>query len=156
MSARAVPKEYQRGRWHALENTVMSALTRAGLIPGTYLLTTTGRKTGQPRSNPVTIVKHGGRQWLVAPYGPVPWVLNARASGDVRLSRRGKSRRFTIREVGPEEAAPVLKRYAAIATASRAYFGADKDAPVDAFTDEADKHPVFQLIPAEPLRRNHA
>jgi deazaflavin-dependent oxidoreductase (nitroreductase family) len=156
VSARAAPKEYQRGRWHAVENTVMSALTRAGLIPGTYLLTTTGRKTGQPRTNPVTIVKHDSRRWLVAPYGAVPWVLNARASGDVGLSRRGKSRRFVVREVSAEEAGPVLKRYAAVATASRPYFGADKDAPVDAFTAEADKHPVFELIPAEPLRRKRA
>jgi hypothetical protein len=31
----------------------MSALTRAGLVPRSYLLTTQGRKTGRPRTNPV-------------------------------------------------------------------------------------------------------
>jgi hypothetical protein len=46
-----------------------------------------------------------------------------------------------------EEAGPVLKRYVAIATATRPYFAADPDAPVDAFTAEADQHPVFELIP---------
>ena len=66
----------------------MSALVRAGLVPRSYLLTTRGRKTGQARTNPVVPVEHGGRRWLVAPYGPVPWVDNAGATGRVSLARR--------------------------------------------------------------------
>lgn len=128
---------------------MMSALTRAGLIPHTYLLTTTGRKTGQPWSNPVTIVEDGSKRWLVAPYGAVSWVRNARAAGEVRLTRRTHTRRFTVRPVLAEEAGPVLKRYAAIAVATRDYFAANKDAPVDAFIAEADRHPVFELIPVD-------
>jgi hypothetical protein len=45
------------------------------------------------------------------------------------------------------KAGPVLKRYVAVATATRDYFRADKDAPVDEFVAEADRHPVFELIP---------
>jgi len=49
----------------------MSALTRAGLVPRSHLQTTQGRTTGRPRTNPVVVIQHGGRRWLVAPYGPV-------------------------------------------------------------------------------------
>jgi deazaflavin-dependent oxidoreductase (nitroreductase family) len=131
-----------------VENTIMSALARAGLVPRTYLLTTQGRKTGRPRSNPVVPVEHGGRRWLVAPYGPVSWVRNARATGRVSLTRLRGTRTYTIREVPPNEAGPVLRRYVRIAPSARPYFQAAKDSPVEAFVAEADRHPVFELTPA--------
>jgi deazaflavin-dependent oxidoreductase (nitroreductase family) len=147
MSDERSPQEYQRGRWTQAENMVMSALTRVGLIPNTYLMTTTGRKTGRRRSNPVTIVEHDKQRWLVAPYGSVSWVHNARAAGEVRLTRRGSTRRFAVREVSAEEAGPILKSYVTIAPATRNYFTADMGAPIEAFVAEANGHPVFKLIP---------
>jgi deazaflavin-dependent oxidoreductase (nitroreductase family) len=143
-------KRYRPGRWHRVENTVMSALVRAGLVPHSYLLTTTGHRTGRTRSNPVTIVEHDGRRWLVAPYGPVAWVRNARAAGRVRLSRRSDRRHYAIREASAVEAGPVLRRYVAVATATRKYFLAGPDAPAERFTAEADRHPVFELVPLDP------
>jgi deazaflavin-dependent oxidoreductase (nitroreductase family) len=125
----------------------MSALVRAGLVPSSYLLTTKGRKTGQMRSNPVTIVEYAGKRWLVAPYGAVPWVYNARAAGRVSLSRRLDTRHYAIREASAVEAGPVLQRYVGVATAAREYFRADKNAPVEQFVAEASRHPVFELIP---------
>jgi hypothetical protein len=35
----------------------------------------------------------------------------------------------------------VLKRYVAVATVTRPYFSADKDAPVEELVAEADRHP---------------
>jgi deazaflavin-dependent oxidoreductase (nitroreductase family) len=147
VSAERTVKEYKPGRWLRVENALMSALVRAGLVPSSYLLTTKGRKTGRMRSNPVTIVEHDGRRWLVAPYGPVSWVHNARAVGRVGLSRRLDTRHYAIREASAVEAGPVLQRYVAVATATRKYFQADKDAPVEQFVAEANRHPVFELIP---------
>ena len=123
----------------------MSALVTAGLVPHSYLLTTRGRRTGRLRRNPVVIVEHDGRRWLVAPYGPVGWVHNARAAGEVHLSRRGRSRPYAIREVSDDEAGRVLKQYIRIASATRAYFQADQDDPVESFVAEAAHHPVFEL-----------
>ena len=74
-------RQYRPGRGRHVENTIMSALVRAGLVPRSYLLTTRGRTTGLPRTNPVVPVDHDGRRWLVAPYGAVSWVHNARAAG---------------------------------------------------------------------------
>jgi deazaflavin-dependent oxidoreductase (nitroreductase family) len=119
-----------------VENTIMSALVRAGLVPRSCLLTTRGRTTGRPRTNPVVPVQHGGRRWLVAPYGPVSWVHNARAAGRVSLTRRRGTRDYTIREVSPDEAGPVLERYVRIAPSTRPYFQAGQ-----------------QGVPGEGLRR---
>ena len=149
-------RQYRPGRGRHVENTIMSALTRTGLVPRSYLLTTQGRKTGRPRSNPVVPVEHGGRRWLVAPYGPVSWVHNARAAGRVSLTRRRDTRHYTIREASPDEAGPVLKRYVRLAPSARPYFQAAKDSSVEDFIAEAARHPVFELTAAgEDRQRDH-
>jgi deazaflavin-dependent oxidoreductase (nitroreductase family) len=140
-------RQYRPSRGRRVGDAIMSVFVRAGLVPSTYLLTTRGRKTGRPLTHPVTMVEHDGRRWLVAPYGPVSWVHNARAAGRVSVGRRGDRRAYAIREVSAAEAGPVLKRYVGIATATRPYFQADKDAPVEDFVAEANRHPVFELTP---------
>jgi hypothetical protein len=40
---------------------------------------------------PVVLVEEKKKRWLVAPYGEVDWVKNARASGFVNLTKRKKS-----------------------------------------------------------------
>ena len=47
-------------------NALATALARAGIGPF-WLLTTRGRKTGRPYTNPVTLVEQDGKSWLVAP-----------------------------------------------------------------------------------------
>jgi len=126
-------------------NAVVAALTEWGLIPHTYVMTTRGRKTGHLHTTPVTLVQDADQKWLVAPYGPVAWVLNARAAGLVTLRRRRDIAMYSVREVSAEEAGPVLKKYLAIASATRPYFVATKDSPVADFVAEASKHPVFAL-----------
>jgi deazaflavin-dependent oxidoreductase (nitroreductase family) len=127
---------------------ILSVPVWFGAVPNTYLLTTTGRRTGKQRTHPVTMVERDGHRWLVAPYGPVGWVHNARAAGRVRLRRRGVDREWTVREVDPHEAAPVLKEYLQITGPPRAYFRAGPDAPVEDFEAEATQHPVFELVSA--------
>jgi deazaflavin-dependent oxidoreductase (nitroreductase family) len=129
-----------------LGDRLMRPLIRLGVVPGTYLLTVRGRKTGMPHSNPVTLVDGDeGRRWLVAPYGVVGWVRNARAARRVTLTRRGHAVEYTLREVSPDEAGPVLKRYVSLAKVTRPYFSAHPDAPAAEFAAEADRHPVFEL-----------
>jgi deazaflavin-dependent oxidoreductase (nitroreductase family) len=129
-----------------LNDRLMRPLIRLGVVPGIYLLTVRGRKTGVPHSNPVTLVDAGdGRRWLVAPYGAVGWVRNARAAGQVTLTRRGHAEEYALREVSPDEAGPVLKRYVSLAKVTRPYFRARPDAPAAEFAAEADRHPVFEL-----------
>src|SRR5215831_10108143 len=139
-------REYRRSRGDRVGDAIFSVLARAGVGP-VHLLTTRGRKTGRPRTTPVILVVQGQQRWLVAPYGAVPWVLNARAAGRVRL-RRGRDRRdYTLRQLPATQAGPILQRYLRIAPATRPYFRASKDSPVAEFITEADRHPVFALAP---------
>ena len=142
-------KRFHPSRAQRIANRVVKPLTRWGLIPHTFILTTKGRKTGELHTTPVTLVQEGERQWLVAPYGPVPWVLNARAAGRVTVSRRRVSTMYLVTEVSGAEAGPVLKEYLRIAGATRAYFVATKDAPAADFAAEAHHHPVFELTPVQ-------
>jgi deazaflavin-dependent oxidoreductase (nitroreductase family) len=127
-------------------NVVMSPLTRVGLAGRhTYLLTVRGRSTGRAYSTPVVLVENGER-WLVAPYGDVSWVRNARAAGEVELSRAGHTAAFRIEELAPEQAAPVLKRYLTGAPVVRPFFDVKPDSALEEYVAEAPRHPVFRLI----------
>jgi deazaflavin-dependent oxidoreductase (nitroreductase family) len=141
-------RTYRLGFGRRLINALATAALRLGIAPrGNYLLTTTGRKSGKRHTNPVTVMENGER-FLVAPYGPVPWVHNARAAGEVSLTRGRKTTTHSITEVGPAEAAPVLKRYVKKVPVVRPFFDAGKDAPMSDFESEAARHPVFRLGPA--------
>jgi deazaflavin-dependent oxidoreductase (nitroreductase family) len=137
---------YRLGLGRRAANRLVRLLLRLGLMPGpTYLLTVPGRRTGRPMSTPVTLVEDDGERWLVAPYGDVGWVRNARAAGQVTLSRGGRSEALPIRELSPADAAPVLQRYVTRVPITRPYFDARPDSPLTAFETESPRHPVFVL-----------
>jgi deazaflavin-dependent oxidoreductase (nitroreductase family) len=148
---------YRLGLGRRAANRLVRLLLRLGLMPGpTYLLTVRGRRTGRPMSTPVTLVEEGGERWLVAPYGDVGWVRNARAAGQVTLSRGGRSETFPIRELNPADAAPVLQRYVTGVPITRPYFDARPDSPLTAFETESPRHPVFVLGSGLALRHFQA
>jgi len=127
-------------------NRVVRLLLKLGLMPGpTYLLTVPGRRSGRPLSTPVTLVEEGGQRWLVAPYGEVPWVRNARAAGRVTLTRGRRAETVSLRALGAAEAAPVLQRYVTRVPITRRYFDVTPDSPLTTFESEAARHPVFAL-----------
>ena len=141
-------KSYRLTPLRRIANGLMRLLLRLGLAPRTtVLLTVPGRRSGTPRSTPVTLVEEDGQRWLVAPYGPAGWVRNARAAGQVELSRGRRSGPVRLKKLVPEEAAPILKVYLERVPITRAYFDAAPDAPLAAFVAEATRHPVFQVDP---------
>ncbi len=142
---------YKVGPVERIANGVATLFARAGIgRDRTHLLTVVGRKTGRPHTTPVTVVDADGARWLVAPYGSVSWVSNARARGEVTLSRRGYRETFVVREVDPATAAPILKAYVAIEPITRPAFKLDPDAPLSDWASIAPRHPVFRLEPRVP------
>ena len=138
---------YQLGLARRAGNGLVRMLLRLGLGPArTYLLTVKGRRSGAPRSTPVTLVEEGGRRWLVSPYGEVAWVRNLRATGRATLSRCGHTVEIAVREVGADEAAPVLKMYVTRVPITRPYFDVRPDSDLAAFRAEAPRHPVFAIV----------
>ena len=119
------------------------------------MLTVTGRKSGLPRTTPITVVKDGPTRWIVAPYGEVEWVKNARAAGRVTLTQGHRSETVEFTELGPAESAPVLKAYLGAVAVTRPYFDVRPDSPLDAFAAEAPRHPVFLVRPQTESGSNH-
>ncbi len=128
-------------------NTVSAAMIRFGVGPsGMHLLRIQGRKTGLPRTTPVNVIQHQGRRWLVAPYGEVAWVRNARAAGEAELLRGSTAERTHLREATAAEATPVLRSYLRqLRLVVGPYFDVTPSSPDAAFAAEAPRHPVFLL-----------
>ena len=82
----------------------------------------------------------------MSPYGEVNWVRNARAAGQVTLSRGQQAEVVNIVELGPEESAPVLKKYPTQVPIVPRYFDVRPNSPIEAFTEEAPHHPVFRIL----------
>ena len=144
-------KTYQLGPTRRAVNILMKPLVRLGIGgKSTYLLTTTGRRTGQQRTTPVILVEDDGQRWLVSPYGTVAWVHNVRAQPQIALRRGGRSETFHAEEVEPATAGPILQRYLHNARVTAPFFDAKGDDPVEKFVQEAPRHPVFKLTAASP------
>jgi deazaflavin-dependent oxidoreductase (nitroreductase family) len=131
-------------------NRLVAPLARLGLAgKRLHILTVRGRTSGRSYSTPVMLVIDSDRRWLVAPYGEREWVKNARAAGEVELTRARRTTRHAVEELGPADAAPVLRAYLRTTPIVKRFFESAADAPLEAFAAEAYRHPVFRL--ADPL-----
>ena len=128
-------------------NLLLAPAARFGLAgKRTHVLTVRGRKSGRRYSTPVQLVIDGDKRWLVAPYGERQWVKNARAAGEVELTRARRTTRHAIEELGPEEAAPVLREYLRTTPIVKRFFEVTARDSLEAFAAEAPGHPVFRLL----------
>jgi deazaflavin-dependent oxidoreductase (nitroreductase family) len=93
-------------------NKVMIAVQKFGIPTGpAMVLTVPGRKSGQPRSTPMTPFKFDGSFYAVAGYPGADWAANARAAGTGTLSRGRRSRPVKIVELTAAQARPILRAY---------------------------------------------
>lgn len=115
------------------------------------IITVPGRKSGLPRSTPVTLCENGGRRGLISPFGETDWVRNLRVAGRATLTSGRHREEVTAVELGPVEAAGFVKDVVA-PHARRSRIGAwfvryvdkiDIDRPEDAVKGK----PVFELNP---------
>jgi deazaflavin-dependent oxidoreductase (nitroreductase family) len=144
-------KTYQLGPGLRAYNALMKPLVRLGIGgKSTYLLTTTGCRSGQQRTTPVVLVEIGGDRWLVSPYGMVAWVHNVRAQPEVTLRHGRRAETLHAEEVDRVTAGPILQRYVRNVPVTAPYFDAKVDDPVEKFIEEAPRHPVFKLTATSP------
>ncbi len=140
-------RQYRLGFGRRLVNRLVAFGVRRGWGKGQWLLVTRGRRTGQVRNTPVTPIRVDGERYLVAPYGEVGWVHNARAAGRVALHHGDVAEPHHVTEVGGAEAARVLQAYVERVPVVRPFFDAHPGAPLADFEAEAAAHPVFRLDP---------
>jgi deazaflavin-dependent oxidoreductase (nitroreductase family) len=133
-------------------NAIARTLLAAGIPMGpNVLITVRGRKSGLPRTTPLTIVEFSGKRWLMAPFGEVNWVRNLRAAGQATITVGRRKEAVTAVELGPTEAVeffrdvlrPRVQRTRAGAWIVRHLDQVDLDHPVEA----AQGRPVFELHP---------
>ncbi|OBH39601.1 deazaflavin-dependent nitroreductase [Mycobacterium sp. E342] len=133
-------------------NRVMMAVQRLGIPTGpAMVLTVPGRKSGRPRSTPMTPFEFEGGMYVVAGYPGADWAANARAAGTGMLSRGRRSQEVRIVELSAGEARPVLREFAAkvpvgVAFAKRS--GMVRDGTADEFEALAGRLAVFRFEPA--------
>ena len=97
------------GRDGRVLSALMRPFFRLSTPAGFGVLTTTGRKTGKPRSKCVRAIRRDGRVYLVAlrpphlavthPGAVQAWVWNIRANPDVRLALRDGTFHGIAREI---------------------------------------------------------
>src|SRR5262249_13000478 len=138
--------------WVPYFNPIAKILIAAGIPMGpNVLITVRGRKSGQPRTTPVTMIENAGRRGLISPFGEVNWVRNLRKSGHATITVRGRREDFTATELSYSEAvefirdvlAPHARRIPIGAWIVRNLDKIDFDNPEEA----AKGRPVFELNP---------
>ena len=135
-------------------NPIVSFLLRLGLPLGPQaLLTVRGRNSGLPRTTPIALNPHGTGWLLVSVYGRVDWVRNLRAAGEAVVTMRRRTIPVTSQELTTDQAAPIVRDLLAslnpiVRPVIGSYFATDLSAPIEAWQDEARRHPVFILTPA--------
>jgi deazaflavin-dependent oxidoreductase (nitroreductase family) len=132
-------------------NRVVRAIQKLGIPTGpAMVLTVPGRKTGQPRSTPMTPFTYRGDLYTVAGYPGADWAANARAAGTGTLSRGRTSRQIKIVELDADESRPVLREFPAqvpvgVGFAKRS--GLVRDGTPDEFEALAGQLAVFRFDP---------
>jgi hypothetical protein len=138
-------------RWLGPASRLNLLLLRLGLRIGTqHILTIPGRKSGQPRSTPVSLVTLDEVRYIVAGER-LSWVKNARVARQGELFRAGQYERVRLTELPPGERGPILRAFWHQVRGGRRFiarlFGLAPDASADDFEAAAPHCPVFRIDP---------
>ena len=100
-------------RWLKPLNRVLMTLQRLGLgMKELPVLTVPGRKSGKPRSTPLSVLELDGRRYMLEGFPGADWARNVRAAGGVASLTTGKRReQVRLVELDPQEALPVLRAW---------------------------------------------
>ena len=119
------------------------AVLRRGLKVGTqYLLTVRGRRTGEPRSTPISIASVGGERYIVAAFADAAWVANVRAAAEGELTRGGRTERVHLIEIPIDARGPILRAFLQQVRGGVRFFGSQTPNEIVA---GADRYPIFRV-----------
>jgi deazaflavin-dependent oxidoreductase (nitroreductase family) len=102
-------------RWLKPMNKVFVTLQRGGLkLGGMHVLTVVGRRSGKPRTTPISVMDFEGGRYVVGGFPGADWVKNARAAGEGTLACGRRREQVKLVELSVEEARPVLRAFPVI------------------------------------------
>ncbi len=150
MTTEHMGRAYSAPNWfdRRVFNPLIGGLTRLGLsFAGSRILEVRGRKSGDPRRNPVNPLTLDGRRYLVAPRGHTQWVRNLRVAGEGHLLLGRRREHFSASEVDDAEKAGILRAYLRRWKWEVGQFfdGVGPDAATADLARIAPDHPVFLI-----------
>ena len=97
--------------WLKYVNKVLIGVQHLGFNFGPVVLTVPGRKSGKPRSTPVTPMTVDGKRYVVAGLPDSDWAANARAAGSATLQVGRRTEVIRMVEMSADEARPLLRAF---------------------------------------------
>ncbi|AEV71669.1 protein of unknown function (DUF385) [Mycolicibacterium rhodesiae NBB3] len=100
--------------WLKYVNKVMIGIQKLG-VPmgdkGPVILVVPGRKSGKPRSTPITPMIVEGQKYVLGGLPGSDWAANLRAAGAAELKQGKNTERVRVVELPPDEARPLLRLF---------------------------------------------
>jgi deazaflavin-dependent oxidoreductase (nitroreductase family) len=119
------------------------ALLRRGLTVGSqHLLSIRGRRTGELRRTPVSVVTVEGLRYIVAAFPDANWVKNTRAAGRGTLERGRGSELVQLIELPAAERGPILRAFLHQVRGGVRFF---ESSDPEVVASSADRYPVFRV-----------
>src|SRR3954462_9660811 len=97
--------------WLKYVNKVMIGAQHLGINFGPVVLTVVGRKSGKPRSTPVTPMTVDGNRYVVGGLPGGDWAANARAAGEATIQIGRRTERVRMVEIPVDETRPLLRAF---------------------------------------------
>jgi len=144
----------QQPGWVPYFNLIAKPLLALGVPMGPdVLLTVRGRKTGQPRTTPVTVGEHSGRRGIIGAFGDSNWARNLRAAGTATIRFGRRSEQVRAVELTGDAAVDFL-RAVLVPLARESWLGAWFVRHVDKIDIEDVEgavrgRPVFEIFPLD-------
>ena len=140
-------------RWLKPINKIYMVLLRRGVSFGAeqpLVLTVRGRKSGRPRSTPITPMTVDAARYAVAVFPGADWVANVRAAEEVTLAYGRHTESVRLVELPSREARPVLRLFPVQVPAGVGFLknsGLVADGTPDELEGLVGRLPVFRIDP---------
>jgi deazaflavin-dependent oxidoreductase (nitroreductase family) len=138
--------------WLKYVNKVMIGMQRLGLSFGPVVLIVPGRKSGKPRSTPVTPMTVDGKRYVVGGLPGGDWAANVRAAGEATIQIGRRAERVRMVEMPVEQARPLLRAFPVEVPTGVGFMknaGLVTGPNPDEFEALAGTCPVFRLDPVK-------
>jgi deazaflavin-dependent oxidoreductase (nitroreductase family) len=140
--------------WLKPMNKVFMFMLRRGLPisgkEGPVVLTVPGRKSGAPRSTPITPMYVDDKRYVVAGFPGADWVKNARTAATATLTAGKVDETVRMVELGTDEARPLLRQFPTLVPTGVSFMkrsGLVTDGTPDEFEALAGRCAVFRFDP---------
>lgn len=136
--------------WLPFANRVVRGMSRLGLSLGTIeVLTVPGRRSGEPRSTPVSPLTVDGDRYVIAGLPQGDWARNVRAAGRGELARGRRRTAVALTEItDPDRRRRVMRAFPSEVPAGVSFFVrlglVDGPDPAQ-FEAAADRVAIFRL-----------